>query len=816
LRFLPLAGAGGYKLRIISDFLRQKREEIMLPARCTSIWIVVVVVVGSLGLATAQADDETARFNGTWKADFPSNGQTITIASVHADNDYWNYALLPNGSYYVGSGTFTAANGKWAFISALGNDSGTYQFSDDNTVTCKNDAGASSVWKRDDAALPLVIGAPANSLPPNQIPQADPSPQARAQIEAKMAAKDYESALILLGQLKAQSSPNPFLCANGARVMMQMENYFSARGMTAFFLQHTFDNADAYVVHAQASAALGFLGCAQRDLQIAAQLRPETADADRKSVDFYAALQPSGFAPDQIVAGRDELVKMAAAHQPFDALVNQAVRIIKGENDICRCEGDDYRERRRQRVAAALAEPHKVQPLADLASFLFNESSNIHGDGVAAYGIAPYRWSEPTLERQLAAAYADCALKNDPNNVQAMSAKAGALMAMGQEDKAQSIVVVALQNNPADPELLHMFCQLMSRSSGKHTDVADQISQPMTWEDDNYFYIQSRSPEELAQARALYATANEESDRAEDAIAAAIRNTQGTAAGFYYQAVQCHRKEDNAGGAALMEKAVQLEPDNPEYHDFLAYFCSNLGWRRETEFLTQWSLADNVRQTSAAKMARLAYNQLRRGEYDSARESIGEALRIDPSDPRGPAWMGCLIAGEHRDRAHADEAANWMEAAAALEAAKLRLGGLKHLTPIQYPSDITEKELGLAHATGQQLMAAHRPQEALAIVRSTIDDANRVGRPFWNYPLPGAMLPLSSLQGTPVPHMNPLKAPPVFTTTIWMINLHQLAGDALKEMGQRDEASKEYDAANELQQSMEQQQRNAPPPPRRM
>src|SRR5581483_5757015 len=83
--------------------------------------------------------------------------------------------------------------------------------------------------------------------------------------------------------------------------------------------------------------------------------------------------------------------------------------------------------------------------------------------------------------------------------------------------------------------------------------------------------------------------------------------TKGTAASYYYKAVQCIRAKDDAGGAAAMEQAVKLSPDDPEYRDMLAHFYGRMGWRRETDFFTQWSIADNLGETSASKMLRRAY-----------------------------------------------------------------------------------------------------------------------------------------------------------------------------------------------------------------
>src|SRR5437868_12968378 len=98
-----------------------------------------------------------------------------------------------------------------------------------------------------------------------------------------------------------------------------------------FFLQHTFDNPDAYVVHAQASAAMGDLRWADRDLALAAQLRPAKGDADRKGIAPFAAIEPPGFSATELPTKLDELVKMAGARQPFDTLARHAMQIVKGE-----------------------------------------------------------------------------------------------------------------------------------------------------------------------------------------------------------------------------------------------------------------------------------------------------------------------------------------------------------------------------------------------------------------------------------------------------------------------------------------------------
>jgi Tfp pilus assembly protein PilF len=680
--------------------------------------------------------------------------------------------------------------------------------------------------------VPTVVGPPPAIAPPATAPPepnpavgAPPvsnlSPDARADIESKIQAKDYGDVTTELNKLGAPMSPDPFLCITHAQMMLQMENYRQARAEMTFFLQHTFDNPDAYITHAKAAAAMGDQRWADRDLQIAAQLRPVTADTDRAATAPFTALDPPGFPAAELPQRLDELVKMAGGAQPFPALVQQAMRIVKGECNIRRVESDEYRDRKRQLVAAVLAHPKDAQPLADLAFFLYEQSSAIHGDGREGVGIMAYRFIEPTKERQQAIACADAALRIDPISAEALSSKAGAMIALGDDDDARPFIDQALSAHPNDPELLRMFSQLMTRSAWTNSDAGDQLATPLMWEDDQYTYMQQRSPEDLAQARSFNAAAGDERDKAAAALQSSVDNTQRTAAGFYYQAVQFHRNREQdssaeTSAAAAMEQAIKLAPDDVGYRDFLAELYSHMGWRHETDFFTQWSIADNLGETSAAKMVRLAYKQLRRAEYEPARQSLTQAMQLDPADPRAAAYMGLLIAGENHDRARIDQSAAWLMAACALDEANLRLWGLRHQTPsITYTPDQVGLEAGLVMSAGTRLLKLNRPQDAAMLAQQALGDLDRVDKGLWWRNVPTAMLPVPTVQGTLAPHMDPVKAAPVYNTTTWAIFLHQLASNAFKSMGQNDQASQELAAAKELQQSMLNAQRNAPPAPMR-
>lgn len=137
----------------------------MVQKRWARLWISMTLAGGLLGVArAARAADDTTRFYGTWKTDFPYYGLTVTMVSVHDSSGYKNYVLVPDGRNPtgrapVGNGKFSAANGKYNATADRPNDSGTYHFTDNNTIVCTNSAGQTITWKRDPEKLPPVVGA---------------------------------------------------------------------------------------------------------------------------------------------------------------------------------------------------------------------------------------------------------------------------------------------------------------------------------------------------------------------------------------------------------------------------------------------------------------------------------------------------------------------------------------------------------------------------------------------------------------------------------------------------------------------------------
>jgi hypothetical protein len=109
-----------------------------------------IILIG--WLPPARAADDTARFYGQWKATFPVNGVSVTVISVHDANGYSNYVVSGDTITFVGSGSYSAANGIWTATPGVGN-TGSYHFVDRDTIVCANTMGLVLTWKRDHTPL---------------------------------------------------------------------------------------------------------------------------------------------------------------------------------------------------------------------------------------------------------------------------------------------------------------------------------------------------------------------------------------------------------------------------------------------------------------------------------------------------------------------------------------------------------------------------------------------------------------------------------------------------------------------------------------
>jgi len=126
-------------------------------------WTATVLAGGAMmaGCAQrAQAADDTVRFYGAWITNVEYNGQMMIMESIHDGSGYRNYVRLPSSVTPAGSGSFSAANGKWNAAAAAPDNAGTYIFVDDNTIAGTDAVGQGVIWRRNDGALPAGITPP--------------------------------------------------------------------------------------------------------------------------------------------------------------------------------------------------------------------------------------------------------------------------------------------------------------------------------------------------------------------------------------------------------------------------------------------------------------------------------------------------------------------------------------------------------------------------------------------------------------------------------------------------------------------------------
>jgi tetratricopeptide (TPR) repeat protein len=688
-------------------------------------------------------------------------------------------------------------DGKWTITAVTGNDSGFYNFLDDNTAVCKNAAGIQVVWKRD--AAPGAAVAPVRAPQPNDV-----TPELRADIAAKMRLGDYAGAWGDLARIQSWKSTDPATIALDAAVRLGMGQLDVARNEAALVLQWEghLDDADALRTHAEASAAMGDLRQATADLQIFKRLRPDEAAAIEKWMSETATRPPAGCAPDQVIPQFNQLLKMAGSGGDAEALVQQATVVLKGHYNARKVEFDLYRQHKRELTAAATADPNNGPKWAALAQFIFDQSLEIHGDsGIGYKPVNPsFRYSNPKGEQQQAIALCDKALQLDRMNVQARAIKAGALIQLRRDDEARQMITEAMQIDPNHPEVLRMFGQLMIFNSWDNTNAGDRLSAPTMTEDDKYVYIHSRSDQDLAQARFYNGLAANQLQGAQGALQTAVDRIRGTAAGFYYAAVLAQRNGDKQAAISNIQQAVTMEPGNSAYHIYLGDLDARLGPAGEASSLEQYSAADNLYQSSASKLVNLAWHELRNRDYAAAQQTLDRALQLDPTDPRVAGYMGLMVAGQTGDKSNVDKAAAWLLAGWAMEEARLRVGGIR-TTPrsFLYNANNLGLEMALAASAGQRLLMMRRPEIAYGMLKVTLENAGRVDPAEINFSVKTALLPLPSLQDPIVPgKLESMKAPTVNPHTYWLRNCHQLAASALTAMGRSAEAAKENAQAGGL------------------
>ncbi len=223
------------------------------------LWVCAALAAVLIGWApAARASDDTARFYGQWKATFPVNGVMVTVISVHDANGYSNYIVSGDSVTFVVSGSYSAANGIWTATPGVGN-SGSYHFTDRDTVVCANSTGLVLTWKRDHTPL----GKYASAAPAEEAEARDATPgshprgfvQKSGTAQKDLAPGNYFALVIGINDYPAPIPRLKTAVSDAKSVADLLTNQYGFKVTTLLDSEATRDNILAVITHFRKSLA---------------------------------------------------------------------------------------------------------------------------------------------------------------------------------------------------------------------------------------------------------------------------------------------------------------------------------------------------------------------------------------------------------------------------------------------------------------------------------------------------------------------------------------------------------------------------------
>jgi tetratricopeptide (TPR) repeat protein len=603
---------------------------------------------------------------------------------------------------------------------------------------------------------------------------------------ARVQQKDYAGALPDITRLMSSTPDDPQMMNAQAQCLLALGNPFLARAEATRVLTQELDNADAFATRAVAAATMGDQHRADSDLKIIAQIAPAKLEEVQAAVSAAEAQSPPGFKANELVARVNELHQLAADHKPWDALVSEAISINKGQNDARRHFDEDYQDRLRGLTLAAQNAPRDAEALAAMGKFLYDGAIDVPGEAVEpraqfrSYRLLDQRGQQQELAR--AGQSLDAALSIDARNMLAITSKAELLIHDGQWGDAETLIRQALAIKPSDPRLLDLFARVMDYAASVRNYKAAQLRTPRTWIGGMYIWTWYPSQSELDAADQYDQQADQLWNIANNAMQSAAQALKGTAEGFNYASVIASRNDNIDEAIADLQSAVKLAPENAEYHDALAGLYDQKG---EVEAAAnERTIGVNLVQTTAAPLLRLAWQQIPRTLFKSARETLNRAIALDAADSRSTAYLGMIAA----DDSKLDEAGPWMTAAAALDEAEGRFEGRSATSSATGAVPPSRIGLGMSldlKAAGFDLQQK-QPQLAAAMLQLAIAAGSRVPTESLYTPTASSMLPDSNVTD------NSVQVPPAHSVGTMLAWAHLYLGRALIAESKADDAIAQY------------------------
>jgi tetratricopeptide (TPR) repeat protein len=587
-----------------------------------------------------------------------------------------------------------------------------------------------------------------------------------ARLQTKLQQRQYAAALTDLRPLLAAAPNDPDLLSAQAQCLLGVGDVATARALFTRLLTVDPARADAYLGRARAAAAAGDALRTSKDLAAANRLDPKAAAA-ATDIPRILMANTGGGDPQSLYAQLEAQAK-ATPPAPPEKLRDTAAALVRAQGQRRLRYDEAYQERLTALEDARRARPNDPDRLVAVGRFLYDEANVMEDRVEPRRDPLPYRLQSPgDAERELARAEecAAAALKAAPRHVGALTLEAQLKVAAYRFADAEPLVQQALAVKPDDPALLELMAELLETAARRRSNAAAELREVRMWTSRrldeyppaDYIYVRRPSQAELERADALDREAARLTRQATDTIGQAAKRNAGTYMGYYFQAVLARVQHDPQAAKAAMAAALKLQPTFERGWFQLAGICTELG--QGDEAVAARATATNLTQTTAAAWLSAAWFKIPHTQYKTGREALAQALKLDPADPRVPAYLAVI---DHATDKPADALAHFRMAQAISDAILLTHGRTPPaprtdaapppaLNPTPLPLDdaglpiiLRLREGGLALEQGDAAAAARAFDGALALFKAMGDVPEQDL-------LPAALLPNPALPGGTVP-----------------------------------------------------------------
>jgi tetratricopeptide (TPR) repeat protein len=611
--------------------------------------------------------------------------------------------------------------------------------------------------------------------------------------QANVRNRQFAAALKDLDSLLAASPEDDNLLVLHAECLLALGDYTGSRREYTRVLTDQPALAAAYLGRALAAAHLADSARAGRDLAVAEKLgAKDVEDCRRQAEAVLRVVKPQE--PAEALA---RLEQRARAGDGEDRLVELALAVHQSVNARRLRYDETYQERLRVLDEARRAAPKDPDRLADLADFLFTESDtpfeqveprswpvyyrHVPQDA-AQFGRDGQPLPAPPARRtarEVARAkdLVEETLKTDPMHVRSLGLKGTILNSEGQYEQARDALDKAISRKGDDAVLLHERAVALQGIARQDTLAAAALEMPnisTSYNADGSSTTTTVYPSaaDLARAAALEREAAECRRLAAEDISKVQKLSAGTALGAYYQGLADYASHDLKQAQAGFQQALKLDSNYRDAWGQLAKVDWELGLPEEWAAAREGAL--KLIQTTAGPWLVVSRQRIAETRFESARQALAAARRLDAADARAQAYEGAIEARNDKS----DEALMRYRVALALEAAGGRLHGRDLTASGQEGLALKPQDVGLTltlrNAVGGLLFERGQTELAGKLFQSNMAFLSALAPEELSTPVPQFALPTTVA--------DPVVVPPVETYA--MLKIRTQAGlDFIKWVG---------------------------------